>query len=104
MTNDEINRRVAVLEGWVEGRLFWHHEGVDSEVVQSRPPDYCGDPSLSQALQEKHGIATWPVDDMWAATTGASNKWATYSWLLTPRYDPSLRRAIALARIAMEDE
>lgn len=124
MANDEINRRVAELEGyeyqshspdWSEwyclsvpdGNGWFRRKGESGwlcAACHGFPPDYCGDAALSQALQEKHGIITWPVDHVWAATTVASNQWATYAWILTPRYDPSLRRAIALARITMEDE
>lgn len=114
LTDAEINRRVAELEGyeyqshspdWSEwycrsvpdGNGWFRRKGESGwlcAACHGFPPDYCGDAALSQALQEKYKIST-----RWEGST-----WAATSWAVAPCFDPSLRRAIALAPIAMEDE
>lgn len=58
LTDDEINRRVAVLEGWRDTGVWWVRDGYQEEL--SDPPPYCSDCSLTFPMAMERGISIHP--------------------------------------------
>ena len=107
MTDEEINKQVAEIEGWVSipnpgtDRLLWFHPSDEdgTNVLASLPPyatswKWCG------PLVEKHAIAIRPPEHAsWSAYALTGEKWNPENrheagWADTPQ------RAICLVVIA----
>ena len=98
MTDDEINRRVAELEGWAMDSLFggmWRNAKTKDAWVDSAPPPYTTDWGWCGPLIEKHKISILPFCEKWGANPLAYGEGTQYAD--TPQ------RAICLAVIASHE-
>lgn len=104
MTNDELNRKVATLQGWkiddLTGR--WIDEDGDGYDEYGWPPDYCADPAmwgrLFQELAAKNRyVALYAVRNGMVAGVDDANGRRHNAQSDTPG------RALALACLASQE-
>jgi len=106
-TNDELNRRVAEIEGWTFGAVFWHHPDEQIQeawMLRASPPPYATDWTWCGKLIDKYGIQDLyqpqrpTLEEAILFKYRASIKIGVYGEADTPQ------RAICLSVIASEDK
>lgn len=93
MTDEEINRRVAEIEGWYSISKTTWAERDGKGVRKNGPPLYATDWQWCGPLVERNKIKVWFDGDDWAAQIEEFN---ALEWADTPQ------RAICLAVVSAQ--